>query len=157
MAYAKDMEETRVPLTAQKHAKLKHAKLKTETIETDSRPEPVTILGIRVENSQPASENTCLSEEQETSENLVVLEQDQVPQQNVIVAVPTQELETGETKAVSASSSDCQYGFGYLSQREKGEGIPDSCVECAKSLSCMLSEYYKTEEPVKEIKKWYSL
>jgi hypothetical protein len=35
------------------------------------------------------------------------------------------------------------------------EGIPETCVECNKSLDCMLSEYYKSENTVAEIKKWY--
>lgn len=54
-----------------------------------------------------------------------------------------------------SSSSDCPYGYGYLSQRDKDEGIPSTCVECPKSLDCMLAEYYKKRESVKEIKKWY--
>ncbi len=49
----------------------------------------------------------------------------------------------------------CRYYLGYLSQRDKGEGIPDTCVECNKSLDCMLTEYYKSEDTVAEIKKWY--
>ena len=53
------------------------------------------------------------------------------------------------------SDQVCRYYFGYLSQRNKGEGIPETCVECNKSLDCMLSEYYKSENTVAEIKKWY--
>ena len=72
-------------------------------------------------------------------------------------AVPNQTPNAAEVEITNPSSSPtgCQYGFGYLSQREKGEGIPDGCIECAQSLSCMLSEYYKAEKSVKEIKKWY--
>ena len=69
---------------------------------------------------------------------------------------PTQEP-TVQTRMIFPSSSDCQYGYGYLSQRDKDEGIPDTCLECPRSLDCMLAEYHKKEETVKEIKKWYSL
>lgn len=63
---------------------------------------------------------------------------------------------TVKSEADNASSDKtCQHYFGYLGQREKGEGIPSSCVECSKSLDCMLAEYYKSKETVEEIRKWY--
>jgi len=58
-------------------------------------------------------------------------------------------------KEINPSDQVCRYYLGYLSQRDKGEGIPETCVECNKSLDCMLSEYYKSENTVAEIKKWY--
>jgi hypothetical protein len=60
-----------------------------------------------------------------------------------------------EEKENHPSDQVCKYYLGYLSQRDKGEGIPETCVECNKSLDCMLSEYYKSENTVAEIKKWY--
>jgi type IV secretory pathway VirB10-like protein len=60
-----------------------------------------------------------------------------------------------EEKENHPSDQVCKYYLGYLSQRDKGEGIPETCVECNKSLDCMLSEYYKSEKTVSEIKKWY--
>jgi hypothetical protein len=60
-----------------------------------------------------------------------------------------------EEKENHPSDQVCKYYLGYLSQRDKGEGIPETCVECSKSLDCMLSEYYKSENTVAEIKKWY--
>jgi hypothetical protein len=60
-----------------------------------------------------------------------------------------------EEKENHPSDQVCKYYLGYLSQRDKGEGIPETCVECNKSLDCMLSEYYKSEKTVAEIKKWY--
>jgi hypothetical protein len=53
------------------------------------------------------------------------------------------------------SDSGCKHYFGYLSQRKKGEGIPESCLGCPRSLDCMLSDYYNSKEPIEEIKKWY--
>jgi hypothetical protein len=52
------------------------------------------------------------------------------------------------------SDSGCKHYFGYLGQREKGEEIPTACLECPKSLDCML-QHYKSKESVAEIKKWY--
>jgi hypothetical protein len=49
----------------------------------------------------------------------------------------------------------CQHWFGYLGQREAGEGIPDECVECERSIECMLKEEAYSKEAVKEIKKWF--
>jgi hypothetical protein len=58
-------------------------------------------------------------------------------------------------EAVSLSSdSGCKHYFGYLGQRDKGEEIPAACLECPKSLDCMLQKY-KSKESVAEIKKWY--
>ena len=33
---------------------------------------------------------------------------------------------------------DCHYHFGFLSEREKREQIPDECVSCKDILECML-------------------
>jgi hypothetical protein len=67
--------------------------------------------------------------------------------------------ENGEAvKEQTGQSSDfkCSYYFGYLSQRDKAEVIPETCFGCLKSIECMMSEYHKTKESVEEIKKWYS-
>ena len=52
------------------------------------------------------------------------------------------------------SDSGCRHYFGYLGQRDKGEEIPSTCLECPKSLDCMLNNY-KSKGSVAEIKKWY--
>lgn len=59
-----------------------------------------------------------------------------------------------ETKSISASQA-CKYFFGYLSQRNKKEMIPNACVECIRSLDCILQNYDKSMEAIEEIKKWY--
>ena len=61
-------------------------------------------------------------------------------------------------KEQTGQSSDvqCPYYFGYLSQRNKEEVIPETCFGCLKSIECMMSEYNKPKETVEEIKKWYS-
>jgi hypothetical protein len=51
--------------------------------------------------------------------------------------------------------SGCQFWFGYLGQRENGERIPDECVECERSVECMLQKEAYSTEAVTEIKKWY--
>lgn len=49
----------------------------------------------------------------------------------------------------------CQYWFGYLGQRENGEVIPAGCVECEKSIECMLRRESYSTKAIKEIKKWW--
>lgn len=153
MNEAEDEREIQVALAAQKLVKRRKSKI----IAAD-KTQGLGAIGIETEGSQPTQEEPCAPEEKrEESEKLIALEQVQVPQQNTVALASTQQVGAVETKTVSPSSSGCQYGFGYLSQRGKGEGIPDTCIECPKSLNCMLSEYYKKEESVKEIKKWYGL
>jgi hypothetical protein len=48
----------------------------------------------------------------------------------------------------------CQNWFGFLSQKDKNESIPQECVECEKVMDCMLNRQYDSG-PVSEIKKWY--
>jgi DNA-directed RNA polymerase subunit RPC12/RpoP len=52
-------------------------------------------------------------------------------------------------------SAGCQYWFGYLSQKDKDESVPQDCVECEKVLDCMLRQYNGSPSAVNEIKKWY--
>lgn len=115
--------------------------IKIETRETETTEQGVSP---HKKPSKPASEKTTMPE------------QVHAPQAKNTELAPTHE--TVEIETAFPSSSGCQYGYGYLSQRKKGEGIPDTCVGCPKSIDCMLSEYYKKREraSVKEIKKWYS-
>ena len=120
-------------------------------------PEEKSETAIQAPTSQPEAEKLCEPEkEPAVVEQVATAEQIPVPTQDPVVLAPLQPVVAIETITVATPSSGCQYGFGYLRQREKGEGIPDTCIECSKSLDCMLSEYYKKEESVKEIKKWYS-
>ena len=119
------------------------------------------------EQSPTAPEIESAPEIEKTSE-IESREPDILAQEAKVEQVFLSTLETGvpnqiprtvsvDTSKSSSSPTGCQYGFGYLRQREKGEVIPDSCIECEKSLDCMLSEYYKAEKSVREIKKWYDL
>lgn len=75
----------------------------------------------------------------------------------VLVAVP-QAVELDEKKGyIQTEENRCKYYFGYLQNREKGEGIPETCVECPKSIDCMLSNLNQSETAVSEIKKWYNI
>jgi hypothetical protein len=59
------------------------------------------------------------------------------------------------TKVKKETTKDgCLHYFGYLSEREKDEPIPSECVECRKSIECMLSTM-ASKDAVKEIQKWY--
>ncbi len=104
----------------------------------------------------PSLEKLTVSEKKpEVSQEAVSPKQSQLPKQEV-EKPRVQETKALEVTTVSQSSPDCQYFFGYLGQRKKGEEIPNQCIECAKSLNCMLSSYYAKEESVEEIKKWYA-
>ena len=63
-------------------------------------------------------------------------------------------LDTDAGEGNQSSDSGCRHYFGYLGERDKGEGIPPECLECPKSLDCMLNNY-KSKGSVAEIKKWY--
>lgn len=91
----------------------------------------------------------------EESGKIVDLESDKLSQQENTELPPLQQIATAETEKVPESSPGCQYGFGYLSHKDRGAKIPDSCIECPDSLNCMLSVYRKSGESVKEISKWY--
>ena len=64
-------------------------------------------------------------------------------------------VEEEKEKADPDSTDKCSYYFGYLNQRTKGETIPEKCVECPKSIECLMSEVDNSKESLKEIKKWY--
>ena len=49
----------------------------------------------------------------------------------------------------------CQYWFGFLSEKDKSESIPQECIECEKVMACMLHQNYDSPNPVSEIEKWY--
>ena len=59
------------------------------------------------------------------------------------------------TEIEEEQKKGCQYWFGYLNQKEKGEPIPEGCVECEKALECMLNKYYNSAAAVAHIKEWY--
>ena len=68
--------------------------------------------------------------------------------------VQIRSLATSEEKINQQSDNECKYYFSYLGERKKGEEIPSSCLECPKSLDCMLYNF-KSKESIAEIKKWY--
>jgi len=57
-------------------------------------------------------------------------------------------------KLEEKGKTGCQYWFGFLSQKDKNESVPQECVECEKVMDCMLNRYYDSVA-VSEIKKWY--
>jgi len=52
-------------------------------------------------------------------------------------------------------ADSCQYWFGYLNQKDRGDPVPMECVECERAVECMLSQCYDSSAAVAEIKKWY--
>jgi hypothetical protein len=107
--------------------------------------------------NQPKLENTSVQEEDpKITARVATPEQLYTQKQERVQIAFTKQATEKETRKSSSSSSGCQYGFGYLSKREKGEEIHSTCIECPRSLNCLLFEYHKPEEAVKEIKKWYN-
>ena len=58
-------------------------------------------------------------------------------------------------KIEEKKEAGCQYWFGYLSQKDKGQSVPQECIECEKVVDCMLTQYNGSPSAVKEIKKWF--
>jgi hypothetical protein len=128
-------------------------------VETEGFQELRT-LDIQVVRGQPAQEARCATsteEKIELSEKVVNLEQVDSSQQKPIAPAPSQEIAKVEEKRVPESSLGCNHVFGYLGHRGRGEKIPDACIECPVSLKCLLSDYYRSGESVKEISKWYTI
>ncbi len=146
-----DDPEIQAALVAQKSTK--HRKPKMAKVVS-----PEMVASIQTDNSRiSAQEQNSLEQKQEENKASIIPENVPVPvaQPVTIELVQTQKVDVVQTKSASQSSSGCEYGFGYLSQRGRGEAIPDTCVECPKSLDCMLSRIYEKDQSVKEIKKWY--
>ncbi|MBN1245241.1 hypothetical protein JXA31_06575 [Candidatus Bathyarchaeota archaeon] len=51
-------------------------------------------------------------------------------------------------------TADCPHWFGYLGEKEDGKGVPTECVECEKTIACLLRKR-ASGKAVKEIKKWF--
>jgi hypothetical protein len=69
---------------------------------------------------------------------------------------PSRQTMISREKKNVTDNSKCQYYFGYLASRNEVGEIPASCLDCQRSLDCMLSSL-KAGEPVDEIKKWYQV
>jgi len=140
----KDYLNTHRNLTKESHPFVGQGNRDHRKIETGKPEIAEQLESSHKKSSKPACEQT------------IMLEHVRPSQGKNTEMTPAQDR-TLEIGTIFPTSSGCQYGYGYLSQREKGEGIPSACVECPKSLDCMLAEYYKKGGSVKEIKKWYSL
>ncbi len=58
-------------------------------------------------------------------------------------------------KLEEKSKIGCHFWFGFLSQKDKGESIPQECIECEKVMECMLNQNNVSGTAMSEIKKWY--
>ncbi len=54
----------------------------------------------------------------------------------------TPEIEAEEEKPVQnqEKSYDCKYRFGYLSEKEPKQQIPDECILCPEIIDCMIKK-----------------
>lgn len=143
--------EIQAALGAQKSTK--HRKAKTTKVTS-----PGTAVSIQTDNSHVSvQEQNPLEQKNEENNASITPENAPVPvaQPVTVELIQTQKVDVVKIRKASQSSSGCEYGFGYLSQRGRGEAIPENCLECPKSLDCMLSRIYEKDQSVKEIKKWY--
>ena len=58
------------------------------------------------------------------------------------------------TKVEEPDASGCLYYLGYLSERPKGQAIPEHCITCEKTIESLLFKL-KSDGATKEIRKWY--
>jgi hypothetical protein len=150
-----DDPEIQAALTSQKSAKPQKPK-------TTKRAPAEVAVSIKIDESQVSLQEQNTSEQKDEDSELSITPNTasvQVAQPNNVELIQPPKTSVTETRKSLKSSSECEYGFGYLSQRNKGEAIPKTCVECPKSLDCMLSRIYEKDQSVKEIKetkKWYS-
>ena len=134
-------------LEAERKTERINSELKAERAAAELKTEQLKAKGIEAE----LKADQFLAEQKETEK----------PQQVKSNAAKSIELPQTEQPATNAkevnklSDPNCKHYFGYLGSRKKGEVIPNSCLECPKSLDCMLGDYYKSKESVAEIKKWY--
>jgi hypothetical protein len=52
------------------------------------------------------------------------------------------------------SQEKCLHHFGYLSERKTDEIVPTECIECMRSVECMLSKT-NSKQAAHEIQNWY--
>jgi len=134
-----------------------HTKVEIVDIENQTKIEQPIFKekSIKLETVKPSYIQT---KEVETAEHVSKTKSTKINPTNsfipeIKVPEPNMAIETQESD--SLSDSGCKHYFGYLCEREKGEGIPNECVECPKNLDCMLSKVHQSTKSVKEIKKWY--
>ena len=143
-------------LESERKAKRLESELKAERLEAERKAERLEAELLEPQRLEAQRKVERLAERLEA-------ERKETEKQQQIKSEAPKPIELSKTEQPAASSeevnkssdSGCKYYFGYLSEREKGEEIPAGCLECRKSLDCMLSNYYRSKEPITEIKKWY--
>lgn len=130
----------------QKNARARN-QLTKSTEDIDSQPEFELATLEKLEDIELFKfETSILSESAESPEIISCLEAVEIPEPIILPE---------ESDSKRKENGQCKFYFGYLKRREKGAKIPESCVECPKSVDCMLSNLYKSPAAVTEIKKWY--
>ena len=142
----------------QLEAEQKAEQLETKQKEAEERAKLLEKERLEAQREIERKEAERLESDKLEAERKQVEKQQQVESEALNLVEPLQTEQQAASKEAFGSSSafECKNYFGYLGQREKGEGIPAECLECPKSLDCMLLEY-KSKESVAAIKKWYPL
>jgi hypothetical protein len=60
-----------------------------------------------------------------------------------------------EKIARASCPENCQHWYGYLSQKDRSDPIPQDCIECGKVIECMVNKLYSAPAAAK-IKGWYT-
>ena len=132
--------ETPTSFTSKKVVKLKEQKI----VKAD-KGEGKTLKMQPASVEPPLKGSSVPEKKHEGAKEPILPEQVQMSQQGKVETSSVQQTKTLKAETVSQASSNCNYGFGYLGQRKKGEEIPESCMECSKLVNCMLSKLHKKE------------
>ena len=139
-------------LEAERKTQWIKSELKAERSESERKAEHLKAEQLKAKQIKADLEAKQLLAERKETEKSQQIESN-AP--NLIEPFQTVQPAVNAEEVNKPSNPNCKHYFGYLGSRKKGEGIPESCLECPKSLDCMLGDYYKSKESVAEIKKWY--
>jgi hypothetical protein len=124
---------------------------KTETNEDIIRD----YVKLSVDSENPSIDKLNESEKTETNEDII---RDyvklSVASENPSIDKNSEAIGEKE-KSISVDSS-CNRYFSYLSERGKGEEIPEDCFGCSKAIECMLGSNNSSNKKIEGIKQWYS-
>ncbi len=144
------------PLTREKPVLEKKQVTKQEKVKPDKNQEPQTIDLTPSQQATTSIESTSLKKPEE-KEEFKTIKPAQMEEVNTIDYIFNTKSQNTVKEQTQSSDPQCQHFFGYLSEKNHGEEVPETCFACPKSVECMLNEYNKSKESVEEIKKWYSL
>jgi len=89
----------------------------------------------------------CLTEIEETPEGEGKRQKPKAKRSR-IEQTKAQLAETKPTQQLSSETQKCLHHFGYLSQRPRGQEIPEGCMICKKIIECMQKLRSNSSTPI---------